>query len=378
MWAQVIAWEYDNSFGDVLGHPLGLGFGQPGMRSSFDVPRSAGYEVEDGSAAWVTVHIDTDETASDRFRPFQMFTGDFSIAYDVWGRFRIVRRNGTAKLPGLALGRVKVSTKAVQGPSKLLEHGRTEAVARAAGRLSVSLGPDGAVFVRLRSPRTHEGYLADLGGEFRAPVTLIVAGDDTLYIVGLNPRGEVLVRTVMGDSPPEGEWVNLGGAFTSPVTALTRGHFVDLLASDAEGQVFHRTLPPDGCHDAKDWRRIGIGVRGALAAVGATRSELAVFGLADDGRILHRRRSSAGEWRPAENDEWQVLGTTDGAIAARGIITAHWTNETDLIVSAFVDDELAGALLWAGYPEPGGATDWFSVETTGEGHGASVTGTSGA
>ena len=178
-----------------------------------------------------------------------------------------------------------------QAQSGLLAAGETKAVARAAGRMSVSLSPDGPVFARTYDPR-----------------------------------------------------------------------FVDLLASDAEGQIFHRTLSTDGSQNVADWRRIGSGVHGAVAAVSAFRSELAVFGLANDGRILHRRRTVDGEWRRSEGDEWQVLGTTGRPTAAGTIIRAHWANETDLIVSAFVDDELAGALLWAGYPEPYGTTDSHLVD----------------
>jgi hypothetical protein len=146
------------------------------------------------------------------------------------------------------------------------------------------------------------------------------------------------------------------------VTGVTHEYFVDLLASDAEGQIFHRTLSTDGSQNVEDWRRIGSGVHGAVAAVSAFRSELAVFGLANDGRILHRRRTVDGEWRRSEGDEWQVLGTTGRPTAAGTIFRAHWANETDLIVSAFVDNELAGALLWAGYAEPYGTTDWHPFD----------------
>jgi hypothetical protein len=193
-------------------------------------------------------------------------------------------------------------------------------------------------------------------------VTLVAAAHETLYVVGLNPRGEVVVQTLADDSQPKREWTNLGGAFTGSVTGVLRGRFVDLLASDAKGQIFHRTLPTDGSQNGEHWRRIGSGVRGAVTAVVASQSELAVFGLADDGRLLHRRHTFDGEWRPIEGDDWHVLGATDRATASRGIIRAHWETETDLIVSAFVDDELAGALLWAGYPEPDGATEWHPVE----------------
>jgi hypothetical protein len=358
MWVQVKSWE-DDSF-------LGTGVGRPATSPYFAAPGSGGYEVADGSYTWVTIHIDTNDNASDSFQPFHMVSGNFSTAYNIYGRFQVLRRNGTAHHTGgiQFLGRRKVPPKRSRPleHSRMLEHGRTEAVGRGAGHTSMSLGPTGAVFVRTYQPGTQVGYLADLGGEFRTPVTLVAAAHETLYVVGLNPRGEVVVQTLADDSQPKREWTNLGGAFTGSVTGVLRGRFVDLLASDAKGQIFHRTLPTDGSQNGEHWRRIGSGVRGAVTAVVASQSELAVFGLADDGRLLHRRHTFDGEWRPIERDDWQVLGATDRATASRGIIRAHWETETDLIVSAFVDDELAGALLWAGYPEPDGATDWHPVE----------------
>jgi hypothetical protein len=219
------------------------------------------------------------------------------------------------------------------------------------------------VFIRTHDWLTREDHLADLGGTFREPVTVLATAQDKLYIIGLTPHGEVFVRPVSGQST--GEWNNLGGDFTGIVTGVTRGDSVDLLVSDIKGQIFRRNLQTDGSHSTEDWRRIGSGIRGAVAAIGTPRSELAVFGLADDGRILHRRLTFIGEWLPPAGDEWQVLGITNPGTSARGTIEVHWENDTDLIVSVFVDSELVGALLWAGYPEPDRAMDWVAVEAAG-------------
>jgi hypothetical protein len=360
MWYQVVAWEDDTSFGDLLGHPGGLGFAQP-TGPGYLPPGTDGREVDEGCIAWVTHHFDTNE-APDRNRPFGMQTGNFAIAYDVFGETTVTLRKGINKFRGVPLGRVmttrKMSARALVH-SMVLQAGRTRTIRRGRDLLTVSLGPDGNVLVRAADPRTGIGSMADLGGRFDASVTLVASPHDTVHILGLSPSGEVVARTL---APPEcatdDGWTHLGGAFTGAVTAVDRDCGVDVMARDAEGRVFHRTLPIGGSQG--DWTRIGQCVAGPVAASGTLAGDLAVFGLGSDGRILHKRLTADGEWI-TESGDWDVLGRVDGPTAAEGTISVHWPTDHDLIVSVFVGDDLAGALLWRCYPEPDRDAGWVAV-----------------
>lgn len=357
MWAQVNAWE-DDTF--IL-NPDTQGFGMPGIAPSYDPPGSYGWESDYGSFASVTGHFDTDETASGRQRGFIMSTGDFSIAYDVFGSMTVTRRNGVNNFRGLTVGRVKTHPKLIQQVltrSAVLPAGRTLTVAMSRGFAAVSLKPDGAVIVRTDNPRTGEGCLTDLGGRFDTSVTLVASSHDTLHVIGLTSSGEVVARTVRPGYATEGGWIDLGGAFTGDVTCVARDGLVDVLACDAEGRVFHRTLPT-GERDG-DWKHIGSGVGHPVAATGTPAGDLAVFGLDPHGRILHKRLTAGGKWRP-RSDEWDALCPIDDRTAAKGAIGLHWATERDLIVSVFVGDDLAGALLWCNYPEPDRDPEWVSA-----------------
>ena len=354
MWAQVNAWEDDAS----IFNPDTMGFGWPGLGPGFDLPGSYGFETDYGSFASVTAHFDTDETASGRQRGFTMSTGNFSIAYDVYGSMTVTRRNGINNFKGLSLGRVKPQAKRAKSHSALLAAGRTRTIGTTLGYTTVSLGPDGAVIVRTVDPRTGAGSAVDLGGRFDTSVTLVESPGDTLHVLGLTPSGEVVTRTVTPKSVAEGSWIDLGGKFTGALTGVARDRLVDVLARDAEGRIFHRMLPSGG--KGGDWRRIGSGVASPVAATGTPAGDLAVFGLGTDGRILHKRLSAAGDWTSG-SDEWDVLCSVDQRTAAEGTIVVHRETEKDLIVSVFVGDDLAGALLWHRYPEPDRDAAWVSV-----------------
>jgi hypothetical protein len=109
-----------------------------------------------------------------------------------------------------------------------------------------------------------------------------------------------------------------------------------------------------------DWTRIGDGVASPVAASGTPAGDLAVFGIGSDGRILHKRLTAGGEWTPVSG-EWDMLGRVDDRAAAEGTIGVRWATDKDLIVNVFVGNDLAGALLWHGYPEPDRDAEWVPV-----------------
>ena len=366
MWAQVLAWEDDTSFGDFLGHPLGLGFGEP-TGTGYALPGSDGYEVDEGSAAWVTTHWDTDETASDRQRGFEMSTGNFSIAYDVFGWITVARRNGVNNFKGLALGRVPHRpnvTDRLKLRSRVLVPGQTQRVALAAASGVLSISPEGSVLLRVTDPVAKAGYATDLGGCFRGSVTIISPTPDAVHVLGISHDGDAVVRSLAAE-PTEGRWYQLGGTFTGAITAAARDGVVDVLAHDAEGHLFHRTLashaPGRDSADPGEWQRLGGGLAGAAAAIGTAGGDLAVLALARDGRILHQRLSPAGGWSPGD-ERWDELGRLGEAardsVDDNVTIAVEWASEEDLVVSAFDGDDLIGALLWHSYPHPDPEAKW--------------------
>jgi hypothetical protein len=81
--------------------------GAVGLGPEFAPPGSDGDETDGGSFAQVTDHFDTDEIKSGQERAFILATGKFSIAYDVFGSIKVVRRPAAATCayrgaPGLA------------------------------------------------------------------------------------------------------------------------------------------------------------------------------------------------------------------------------------------------------------------------------------
>lgn len=362
MWAQVLAWEDDTSFGDFLGHPLGLGFGEP-TGTGYALPGSDSYEVDEGSAAWVTSHFDTDETTSDRQRGFEMSTGNFSIAYDVFGWFTVARRNGVNNFKGLALGRVPhraTVTDRLQLRSRALVPGHTQRVSLAAASGVLSISPEGSVLLRVTDPLAQAGYVTDLGGCFHGSVTIVSPKSDAVHVLGITHDGEAVVRSLAAE-PAEGGWCQLGGTFTGAITAAARGDVVDVLAHDAEGHLFHRTLATHapGCGSAHpgEWQRLGGDLAGPAVAIGTAGGDLAVLALARDGRILHQRLSPAGGWSPGD-ERWDELGRLGEAARDSLTIAVEWASEAALVVSAFDGDDLIGALLWHDYPHPDPEAKW--------------------
>ncbi|HSP38871.1 MAG TPA: hypothetical protein VLR26_14090, partial [Frankiaceae bacterium] len=227
MWAQVVAWEDDTSVGDLLGHPLGLGFAFP-SGPGFAPAGSDSYEVAEGSAAWVTMHFDIEQIATDRQAGFEMSTKDFTISYDVFGSITVRRRNGVNNFKGLALGRVKHQPPQISHPirvhSRTLPVGKTQQVALSSGVSQLSISPDGSVLLRRSDPLARAGFVADLGGCFHDSVTVVAppreleprdggrppASGDTVHVLGITHEGQVVVRTLTGESTGL-QWCPLGG-----------------------------------------------------------------------------------------------------------------------------------------------------------------------
>ncbi len=355
MWATVTAWEDDSS----IANPNTWGFGEPGIGPAYPLTRTDGSESDYGSLAWVGAHFNLTE-APGRQLPFSMSTGDFSIAFDVYGAMTVTERRGTNEFKGLALGRVQGTKRKLSERARAigarLGGGRTMTFMRPASLVTVGLGPDGAVLLRTTDGRTGAASVTDLGGGFASEVTVLACSlpHEVLHLLGLTREGGVVARTVSPDAPEQGRWLELGGHFVGAVTAVGRGARVDVLARDAEGRVFHRLLSEDGA-----WSRSDAGVT-SLAACGTAAGELVVFGLGAGGRVLHRRLDAEG-WTPAEC-RWDEIARVDVQIASRGTIDVRWVTEDDLAVSVSTEDGLAGALLWRAYPRPDGDARWVPVE----------------
>lgn len=356
MWAQVVGREDDGSFGDFLGHPTGLGVGVGGG-PAFDVPGSSGFEVAEGAVAWVTQHFDLEE-APDRQLPFVMSTGNFAIAFDVYGSTRVTRRRGQNHFTGLRLGRVRKRLPfhdRIDVTTKVLPVGSSRSAVRPDGVATVMLGPDASVVVRLVNPRTSTGMLFDAGGRFEESIT-VVNTERELYVLGVTPAGQLLARD-LGSIPPEGEWMPLGDRLAGPVCAVNRGSCVDVLARDEEGNVQHLVLGRGAAHG---WTRLGGPVMGPVAATTTAAGELAVFGLGPRGDIVHQRLTGDARWVPGEG-KWESVCRADVGPASDAAIHVEWVSAADLVVSVTASDELVGAVLWQDFPRPEGRGEWTPV-----------------
>lgn len=365
LWASVTANEDDSSL------PFTPGLCTLGLKPTFDLPGSDGVETEACAAASVTQHFDISETRGGTAEtPFEMATGDFAIAFNVFGRLRVEAKNGKWFVPHVDLTEPVTNQWEVAGTKRFRARAVTRGVAvwrasRAHAALvtaggqthKVLLGPGGAVY--------HQAFgngragVANLGGQFEKPVTAVAGESGRVHVFGLSPEGAVLYKTKSLDTPSDEEWWSLGGSFVGAITAVPGPDAaIEIFARSDDGSVRHLTLSdhrkgePHG-----EWPVIGTGVEGSLAGLFSARTGLSLFATGRRGEILHKRRAAEGKWRPPGGN-WERLG-----VVSEGLISAEWIGDQGLLLAVVAEDETVRVLAWPDYPETPPRHDWKVVGT---------------
>jgi hypothetical protein len=354
LWATVTAWEDDSSVVDIVFAPS-EGTGLVGTFPGFDEPGSHGFESYAGAYADVTTHFDLSDSA-DPETPFQMVTGDFGIAYSVFGRLTVATTAGEVLLP--ATKRSARPYRDVPRIASLLDAGDGAMVGvEGAPHQLVNFGPDGHLYFKAVSGvNATDGRWLRIGGEVRGPVT-VVASNGHLSLFRLGPDGGVLHKTVSAAARPDDDWQALGGTFVGPIAAAVVNDGIELVALDSNGRVFHRRLDDAGGRAVPgDWRFIGSGVSGEIAVLSSAQTGLSVFARGREGDILGKRRHR-DRWSPGE-EKWDSLGA-----APAGSFSAGFVDDDVVVLAVLGPDETVRVLPWRRYPDAPRDDRWRVVGT---------------
>ncbi len=337
----------------------GAGLSLLGTRPSPYGPWTDHAEDEYSEISSVWAEFDTFENGElktgQRETDFTMKTGNFGVAFTVYGRLRVHALAGETLRMRMAPGKPEAVGFA-------LEVGRVAAVAAAPDRVDlVSLGPDGAVYHKTVSrdvPSLPRHSWTRLGGEFTGSVTAIASGPDRVSLVALGSGGGVFQKTYVDGDPPDLEWEPLGGECVEPVAAAVgpKGR-VELFALAADGTVFHRTGDARGRHQAPaQWESMGGEVSGSLTPVYTPRTGLSLFALAYDGRVVH------GRWNGTEGDppvtEWESLGGD-----FKGWLTGKFMDNGTMLLVVLAHDRTVYVMPWENYPEDPPSKRWENIGT---------------
>jgi hypothetical protein len=284
---------------------------------------------------------------------FAMPTGNYPLAFVVYGRLKVDARVGTALRMRMAEGMLGTTGYA-------LEPGRLVTVSGAPGRADmVSIGPDGAVYHKADFADTRPAPRTEwtrLGGWFTGPLTAVASGPDRVSLFALDSGGGVFYRSQRDGDPPEAAWENLGGEFAGPVVAVTGPKSqIELFACARDGTVFYRTMKKEG-RASGEWENLGGKVSGLLAPVYTPRTGLSLFALGRDGVVVHKCRSGK-EWRPGAA-KWDSLGGE-----FRGWITATYANDGTMLLAVFAEDRTVHVQRWENYPEEPPSKRWETAGT---------------
>jgi hypothetical protein len=349
-WANVYGEEDDHSAFDLGLCTIGLPDSTPG---------SWGREVGACAVATVTEHFDISGTIGGvSERPFEMHTGNFSIAYDVFGRLRVDARAGEW-FQRFVEGRRPLAF--AQAPSPVAwvsPNGNAKFVQKQGRAHRLILSPSGALYHQaLGEDARTEGAWTNLGGWFQGPVAVVATEPDRVSLFGLSPEGAVLYKTHATDVRPEADWQTLGGVFVGRVVVATGAEgSIALFTLSGDGTVSHRTLTESGQSQA-EWEKIGGGIAGAMAVLFSPRTGLSLFALGRDGSVLHKRRPINHGWQPS-GLEWESLG-----VVSAGLLNAEWVGDEALLLSVVAENETVRVLTWPGYPDLPRPDGWRLIGT---------------
>jgi hypothetical protein len=346
LWVQVRAEEDDSFFTPFGGDPM-VGFAPAGSTWSHQD------EFGESETATVTQWFDLSGAGPiPQEIPFTLETGPKHIDFSLTGRVRMEATPGANLQPMVT--RSARPTARVRAVATLAAGDRI-----VVGSHVVQLAADGSLYhaaARDRATaRTRPAGLqwTRVDGAVRAPVT--IASDATaLHVLAVNDAGAVAHLRIAADSRAAARWEALGGKVVPPVVAVPAGDGIELFALDGEGAVLHRSLTGAA---PRDWRQIGDGGHGSLAAFTTPRGERGLVALGRGGDLLHLPWSTdpahagAAQWRP--------LGR-----APAGALAAEWIDDA-VVLAVLADDETVHAAAWRNYPEPA-RLEWRTFGTLNE------------
>jgi hypothetical protein len=356
VWAKVMGIDDDWSFftGLFSDNPAGI----VGMGNTFDGDGTGSSSDPTYDAAWVTKSFDISNVRGKSEMPIEMATGDYGVAFTVFGRLQVEAVVPPSFTLRFRLTHRAVTVGVVGKAGDLAVMGNASGDGQRPGERSiVGLGSDGFVYhkaiSRERPTTKHQGWVR-LEGEVLGPVTALYGTGGRLTIFGFRRDGTLVCQTLI-DGMQGGPWRSLGGPFRSPIAAAAGPNDVaEVLALTDEGVLFHRSLSPNQREDKPDgWERVGDKVGGSLTALSFPNGDLAVFALGQDGSIVHKRRSRY-EWLPAGMG-WQVLGNApDSRLIAQpigdnglgGIALATATDDGSFRVAAWPDYPVGSLNRW--------------------------------
>jgi hypothetical protein len=304
----------------------------------------------DYDSAWVTTVFPIADVFGAGSRTFEMSTGEFGVAFTVFGRLMVEGRRGTTSATRKVRrgNRVGLPSHAV-----VATPGAFGAVGAAGGPGQVvGLSADGAIYSQAvgvhESRSRNEGWTRVADG-VTGPVTVLASARDRIELFALDAAGKLSGATVLRGQPSK-RWRDLGGPFVEPVAAVAgEDGTTDLFGLDEAGVTLHRSLGGGERTSKQDaWERIGEGVAGSVQALRLRRGGLAVFALGRDGTVLHKRREPP-RWQPG-SAQWQSLGRTSGTR-----LLVEPLDGDGVGLATVGDDGALEVLLWRNYPagEPG-------------------------
>lgn len=288
--------------------------------------------------AWVARSFAiSDLKLGQRTIPFELQTGDFGVAFSVWGRIEVEAK------PGRGWWDVPVGRRF---PSKMavLKAPGAKAVMSGEGGAGAALvlGADGMIWLRPIDPE-HPGP-RDEGWSALAPapggaVTGLRLKDGRVEAFGLD-RGGGALRW----QPGEGAWRPLGQRLVPPLLAVEGpAGQVLLLGLGEDGRVLQRSLGP-GIREEGLWEDLGGDIAGDLLVVETARGGPALLAIGRGGRILCRQLHHGAEW-------WPLGGPQAAWLAAVPV------GEGALIV-ALTQERILHRLLWRKLPDPEPGKAW--------------------
>ena len=278
--------------------------------------------------------------------PFSMKTGNFPLAYEVFGRLQLTGTRGIG---------FRTDPAVPFNPNIGLMMATT-----ASGKktMMLVLGPDGEARLRMRSDE-RSGLLRDewtsLGGHFLRTPRAVAVDESRFSLFGIDENGSVVYRTYAeGDSSSE-EWTTLGGECFESVSATKGpGDSIELFGVDRDGNLHHRSLDRSGRSNGKrEWNRIGGKIAGNVSAVYSPESGLALFALVRNGKVLHKHRTGK-EWQPA-GDKWASL-----AGRFEGILNASIQPDGSILLMVICTDRSVYKMEIRDYPRGASTAEWES------------------
>jgi hypothetical protein len=284
--------------------------------------------------------------------PFELSTGDFDVAFKVFGRIWTVARAGQGwwqpveELPvGRRPGKLNAITLKEPGAKGMMNgtHG--------AGTL-LGLDAEGRIWQRPIDPERpeprHEGWalLAPAPG---GAVTGLRFDDGRVELFGLDAVGSAQC-CIPGEQGREGGWRSLGGTFVGALVAVAEPEGrIALFGVAADGRVRRRALAA-GAEERSEWEDLGGAVAGGLIALQLSEAGPVLLAIDRAGQVVH---CMAGR-----NVEWRSLG---GPRA--GWLAAQPVEGGGIMLVVLTEEGVVHRLLWRDHPdgEPEGA--WEELGT---------------